>query len=134
MLINGDDPSLHPPVEGLTEAWPHQGSIIPATAVHFGLNEVRFDVTGDQPGIAVLSDSWHPGWAVTVDGQPAQSVRVGGVFRGVRVSGGQHTVHWTFQPWGWKIGKTLLLISIFVLLTPLIVARIRRKNLEATAQ
>ena len=126
MLLGGDDPSLHPPVEGLTGTWPVQGSIIPATDVQVGLNEVRFDVTGDQPGIAVLSDSWHPGWAVTVDEQPAQALRVGGVFRGVRVSEGLHTVHWKFQPWGWRTGKTLLLISISLLLTPLIVAGVRR--------
>ena len=129
MVLHGEDPSQHPPVEGLIGEWPRQGSLTTATGLSIGLNEVQFDVTGNEPGIAVLSDSWHPGWSVTVDDQPAQALRVGGVFRGVAVSGGTHSVHWKFLPWGWRIGKAVLMGCIFLLLTPLIVTRVRRNNL-----
>jgi uncharacterized membrane protein YfhO len=103
-----------------------QGKLTPATGIKIGLNEVQFVVTGDESGIAVLSDSWHPGWSVTIDGQPAQALRIGGVFRGVVVAGGSHRVHWSFQPWGWRMGKNVLMFCVFALTTPLIVARVYR--------
>ena len=133
MVLKGDDPSHHPPVEGLSGSWPKQGRLIAASKMRIGLNEVQFDVTGDQPGIAVLSDSWHPGWSVTVDDQPAKALRVGGVFRGVAVSSGQHTIHWKFIPWGWQTGKRILAICIFILLTSLITPIVRRKYAKTSA-
>ena len=60
---------------------------------------VAFTTSASVGGLAVLTDAWHPGWTVNVDGQPAVAPRVGGVFRGVLLSPGEHRVEWRFEPW-----------------------------------
>ncbi len=53
-------------------------------------------VTG--PGVAVFTESWHPDWRATVDGEPATVHRVNHDFRGVIVPPGEHVIHMTFAP------------------------------------
>lgn len=52
----------------------------------------------------VLTDLAYPGWTVSVDGQPAESRVVDGMFRGVDVPPGEHTIVWRYRPasvwWG----------------------------------
>jgi hypothetical protein len=57
----------------------------------------------------VLADLDYPGWTVTVDGQPAESLRIDNLFRGVRLDGGKHHVVWTYRPRSFLLGATLSL-------------------------
>lgn len=55
-------------------------------------------------GLAVLSDSFAPGWSVWVDGRPAAALRVDGFLRACAVPSGTHAVDWRYAPapllWG----------------------------------
>jgi hypothetical protein len=55
-------------------------------------------------GRLILTDLMYPGWNVTVDGASAESQLVEGVYRGVTLPAGTHTVVWSYQPrvvyWG----------------------------------
>ncbi len=102
-----------PPVEALTGTWPRQGHVEPSTAFSRSSRSVSFAFNGPQPGVAILSDSWHPGWTVTVNGKTAVPLRVGGVFRGVVVPAGNQVVVWRFAPWGWTVGLWLFALGIF---------------------
>jgi hypothetical protein len=102
----------NPPVEGLTGAWPKEGHVQPAKDFRRTTGSVRFTVDGPDSGLAVLSDAWHPGWRVWIDGERAQPLRVGGVFRGVLVPPGRHHVAWQFSPWGWRFGWGLFWIGL----------------------
>jgi hypothetical protein len=63
----------------------------------------------------ILTDLAFSGWTVTVDGQPAESVLVEGMFRGVDVSPGQHTIIWRYRPATVRWGAAISLVTAFVL-------------------
>ncbi len=111
------------PVEGLPGQWPERGHVVPSSDFRRTTRTVSFTVNGPQAGLAVLNDAWHPGWKVTVNGQHADPLRVGGVFRGVLVGAGQQAVVWHFDPWGWRWGCHLFVIGLL----GLIVLQIRRR-------
>ena len=66
----------------------------------------------------VLRDLMYPGWTVTIDGQPAESMRYEDMFRSVDLSAGRHTVVWTFRPqsvyWGASISGIALLVLVAI--------------------
>jgi len=62
-------------------------------------------------GFLVLRDSFATGWSATVDGQPADIVRVDGLFRGVRLAAGTHRVEFRYQPPGLMAGFAVSVFS-----------------------
>jgi hypothetical protein len=65
---------------------------------------VAIDARSPVGGRLILTDLMYPGWNVTVDGAAAEPQLVEGVYRGVTVPAGMHTVVWSYQPrvvyWG----------------------------------
>ncbi len=55
-------------------------------------------------GLVFLSDTYFPGWRVTVDGREAGVLEVFGALRGMVVAGGSHRVEMVYRPvtayWG----------------------------------
>jgi hypothetical protein len=72
--------------------------ITPANVVAYEPHRVVIDVEDADPGILVLSDTWYPGWRVTVDGVPADMLRVNYALRGVFLAAGAHRVTFSFRP------------------------------------
>jgi hypothetical protein len=83
------------------------------TVLSYEPEEVVLQVSLSAPGTVVLSDSWYPGWTVTVDGRPATAERANLAFRAVHVPQGTHTVRWTYRPTSYLAGRG---ISLAVLL------------------
>ncbi len=83
------------------------------TAFESLANSVACSVETEEPGMFVLADLDYPGWSVTVDGRPAESYRIDGQFRGVRLDPGSHRVVWNYRPssilWGAAISLGTLL-------------------------
>jgi hypothetical protein len=67
--------------------------------------EVEAEMTAS--GLLILSDTYYPGWKVTVDGQPASLLRVNYALRGVYLPAGEHQVMLRFVPTSFWIGLTL---------------------------
>ena len=88
------------------------------TAFESPANSVACSVETEEPGLLVLADLDYPGWSVTVDDQPAESIRVDGQFRGVRLDPGSHRVVWNYRPrsvlWGAviSVGTLLFLAAV----------------------
>ena len=82
-------------------------------------NRVTITAESDSGGRLILTDLLYtPGWNVTLDGVPAPAVLVEGMYRGVDLPDGRHTVVWTYRPpsvyWGGllSVAAVLLLAGI----------------------
>jgi hypothetical protein len=67
---------------------------------------VETDATHD--AVLVVVEAYADGWRATVDGAPAPVFRANGLFRGVEVPAGRHTVELAYRPkavtWGLALG------------------------------
>lgn len=94
-----------------------------ATLVEYQPAKVVVAATAAQPGLLILGDLWHPGWRVTLDGQPAELLRANHVLRGVLLPAGQHHVEFRFQPSSLRNGGLLSLAALGFLLALLLLDR-----------
>jgi hypothetical protein len=100
------DPGLElGPVEGAT-----------ATIAEAKLNRVVVDVTTPGPGLLRLADLWYPDWKATVDGRPAEVLRVDYLLRAVPVPAGSHRVVFTFEPRSMRLGLIVSVVSLLLAL------------------
>jgi hypothetical protein len=67
-------------------------------------NRVTLKTRQNGEGFLVLLDSYFPGWTVTVDGKTGRIYRGNFFYRAVKLGPGEHTVEFTFQPVGFKLG------------------------------
>ncbi len=70
-------------------------------------SEAAVSVRTATDGVLVLSDPFYPQWHVTVDGKPAELLRVDHAFRGVKVPAGTHQVVFTYQDRAMQVGVAL---------------------------
>lgn len=67
-------------------------------------NAVTVEVTAQDSGILVLTDTYYPGWRAAVDGIPAEVLRANYTLRGVVVPSGKHEVVFRYQPASFSTG------------------------------
>jgi len=72
----------------------------------------RIQTRTETPALLILSETAYPGWQVTIDGQPAQSLTAYTAVRAVCVPVGEHTVEWTFKPTVYWLGGLVSLLSL----------------------
>jgi len=78
-------------------------------------NSVDCVVVSTEAGELILRDLDYPCWSVTVDGLPAESLRIDNLFRGVRVDAGEHHVVWTYRPRSFLIGVAISVVTLLLL-------------------
>lgn len=78
--------------------------------------QVAVAVDAPESGILVLSDSYAPGWRAYVDGKTAPILRVNGLFRGVALPNGKHTVTFRYRPVSFYAGVLITLLTLVALL------------------
>ena len=80
------------------------------TIDQYGANAITVQVATEAPGVLLLSEVWYPGWRATINGEPADVLRVDGALRGVAIPAGASTVQLWFAPpsWRWGLGGLLL--------------------------
>jgi hypothetical protein len=76
--------------------------------------------------LLVLSESFHPGWRVAVDGGPARVLRANGDFIGVVVGAGAHRVELRFAPRSFVVGRWITLAALAFVLGVALVGVVRR--------
>ena len=75
----------------------------------------RYDNPGD--ALAVFSEIYYPkGWTATIDGAPAEILRVNFVLRGLEIPSGQHTIEFRFEPSAYYTGNKVMMASSILLL------------------
>jgi len=85
----------------------------PAVAViERAQTRVEVGVQSGAEGLLVLADPWYPQWRVTVDGRPAELLRVDHAFRGVRVPAGSHRVVFFYEDRAFQVGLVVSAVSV----------------------
>ena len=92
-----------------------QAPIQAAEITGYAPERVVVEVVSPGPALLVLSDSYHPGWRATVDGQPVEILRANGLYRAVEISEGSHEVVFEYVPGRLRLGGVLSLASFGVL-------------------
>jgi hypothetical protein len=78
-------------------------------AVVTGYGDHQVEIETDAPGrrLLVLTDVHYPGWAVSIDGQPATLSRANFAFRAVPVPAGRHRIVFAYRPASVRAGLSL---------------------------
>jgi hypothetical protein len=79
-------------------------TIVPAQVIRESFNEVELRVEAPAAGLVVLTDTYYPGWEVTVDGRPASIWPANWAFRAVAVEAGIHQLHFQYKPLSFTFG------------------------------
>ncbi|MFQ6015360.1 MAG: YfhO family protein [Anaerolineae bacterium] len=74
---------------------------------------VRADLASE--GYLLLSDAYYPGWRARVDGKEAEILRADYYFRAVKLPAGEHWVEFVYDPPSLKLGATISLATLLVL-------------------
>ena len=83
----------------------------------YGLNDLSFESQNSQNGLAVFSDIYYPyGWEATIDGKPAEILRVNYVLRALKVPAGRHQIEFHFRPSSFETGNRIALFSSLILI------------------
>ncbi len=88
-----------------------------------GNNRVTIQASLACPGMVILSDTFYPGWRATVDGRPAAIEAADGIFRGVAVPAGEHTIDMKYRPLSVIGGGALSLLAGLIAAAALVRSR-----------
>ena len=94
---------------------PDSTASIKITSLSPRVLEYEFNSSKDQ--LAVFSEIYYPaGWKATIDGNPAEILRVNYVLRALSVPKGKHTISFVFEPESFRKGELYSMIANFILL------------------
>ncbi len=78
------------------------------------------------PGLVVVLDGYHPGWAATLDGSPVPLLKAPSRYRLVETPGGDRTLEFRYHPRAVTVGMPVLALGVVV--AAALVWRSRRKR------
>jgi hypothetical protein len=78
--------------------------------------QVDLSTSGQSAGWLMLADSWYPGWAASIDGQPVTLYRGDYLFRAVRLPPGEHRVSFVYRPFSFFAGLGITGLTGLVIL------------------
>jgi uncharacterized membrane protein YfhO len=91
-------------------------------------NQVAVHVEAPDGGWLVLSDTWFPGWVVSIDGAVAVPYPADAAFRAVWVPPGSSTVVWRYQPVSFRVGVGLSLAGLITLVAVWVLWIVHRRR------
>lgn len=78
---------------------------------------VSYTVDAKKTELAVFSEVYYPkGWQITIDGQPAEMIRVNYTLRALSVPAGKHTVEFRFNPQSIKVTDGIAYAALLIML------------------
>lgn len=97
-------------------AWEKAGALPAPTVRESRPKRIVIETDSPAAGRLILTELMYPGWTVTIDGQPADPIKIEQMFRGVEVPAGRHEVVWSYHPrslyWGLLVSAiTFLLLA-----------------------
>jgi hypothetical protein len=92
------------------------GSAGTASVLKRSPNSLVVYARATRPGWLVVNDSWDSGWSATVDGRASDALAANYAFRAVRLSPGEHTVRFSYEPPSFRVGAALSALTLGVVL------------------
>ena len=89
----------------------------------------RISVAGDR--VLQIAVPYSRGWTARVDGAPAPVFKCGGMYMGVALTAGEHTVEMRYVTPGLRAGAAISLAALVALIALAIVSARRRRRAEA---
>lgn len=102
-----------------------------ATSMRIDGNRVEVGFDLDNDAMACLAIPYSSGWTARVDGTPAEIVPANGLYMGVMLSKGAHTVTFSYMPKGLRLGIALSLGALVVLVVGTMICAVRRRRRNA---
>jgi len=97
--VPGPDPDAPPPA-------------LVRSAVRGAATSFDVSVELSSAGVLVVGEPWYPGWRVSVDGRPAELLRVDLALRGVALGPGAHTVRMEYTSAPLRLGAAISGVAI----------------------
>ncbi len=91
-----------------------------AEILSYAPNNITIQCRLHEPGLLFLSDTFYPGWKVSVDGRPSRILRANYAFRAVLLQKGLHHIHFSYWPASFQWGAGLSLLTILAVLSYLL--------------
>jgi len=103
-----------------------------AQITEYRLNSITVDAFLDADGFLFTSEIYYPGWKAYVDGKESKIYKANYIFRAVYLTPGSHTIVFKYEPFSFKIGLcisllTLLFIGAFIASSAWARSRARKK-------
>jgi len=97
-------------------------------------NKVTGTVSSASDGVLFLSIPYSEGWSATVDGKPAELLRVNTAFSGLRLPAGEHDIVLRYFTPGLKVGLLMAAASVVTLLVIAVASFVRARRSKARAR
>lgn len=89
-------------------------------------NSVRLRTQSNAESLLFLSDTYFPGWIAYVDGKESKIFTANYAFRAVKVPEGEHLIEFIYNPFSFRLGFQITLISSLLVIISYIL--LRKKN------
>ena len=80
-----------------------------------GSGKIDIQITAKHPALLFLSESYYPGWQVTVDGQPREVLRADLLYQGVAVEPGRHDIEFSYRTPHFNAFSAISLVAVLSL-------------------
>jgi uncharacterized membrane protein YfhO len=98
------------------------------TIIEYKPNRVVLKTKSEDDAILFLSDTYFPGWNVSIDGRSDKIYKADYAFRAVPVSKGDHEVIFWYYPASFDLGLKISIGTLFTLGLFAGVVRLKRTN------
>lgn len=76
-----------------------------------------YEADAKKEELAVFSEIYYPkGWQITIDGEPAEMLRVNYTLRALPVPAGKHTIEFRFDPQSIRVTDTIAFAALIIML------------------
>lgn len=113
----------------------HAPAISPASNYRLLQNSTAFDIHASSAGIVCLTEEYAAGFTASVNGKPAEIIKVNHAFKGVYLDrAGDYHVEFVYRPWHWRLACILFWSAIgccILLAAGVLLNRIKQSSTSA---
>jgi hypothetical protein len=120
ILLHEAPDSVHPSVGEVNDAPSHAApsnvALSRPVVMREDSRQLVIEAEAPEDGFLLLADTYYPGWAAQVDGNPTPIYRANLSVRGIQLAKGRHEVRFTFEAPGFSRGLQITLAAVSMLL------------------